>query len=119
MLKINPMEMVAGKKYFVKSILCHTFPFNTAVRFSEYHTKSEWDYLSQSSIQIISAEFIIPASSRGSAFPWTVRMEYIKECYAISGSCPLQRDIQLGLLGSLSSGKTIPYDVARLIASYV
>jgi len=119
MLKINLMEMVLGKKYFIKSILCHTIPFNTVVRFRQYYTKSEWDYLSQSSIQIISAEFIIPASSRGSAFPWIVRMEYIKECYAIAGSCPFQRDIQLGLLGSLPSGKTIPYDVARLIASYV
>jgi len=118
MLKIDPLKMITGKKYFIKSILCDTFPFNAAVRFCQYHTKNEWDYLSQSPIQIISAEFIIPASSRGSAFPWTVRMEYIKECYAIAGSCPLQRDIQLGLLGSLPNGKTIPYDVARLIASY-
>ena len=119
MLKINPMEMVPGKKYFIKSILCHTIPFNTVVRFHRYDTKNEWDYLSQSSIQIISAEFIIPDSSRGSTFPWTVCMEYIKECHAMLGSCPLQRNIQLGLLGTLPTGKTIPYDVARLIASYV
>ena len=119
MLKLDPMKMISGKKYFIKSILCYTFPFNAAVRFRQYHTKHEWDYPSQSSIQTISAEFIIPASSKGSAFPWTVRMEYIKECYIIAGSCPLQRDIQLGLLGSLPNGKIIPYDVSRLIASYV
>jgi hypothetical protein len=119
MLKLDPMKMVPGKKYFIKSILCNTFRLNIAVRFCQYHTKHEWDYLTQSTIRIISADFIVPASSRGSAFPWTVRMDYIRECYAIAGSCPLQRDIQLGLLGSLPNGKTIPYDVARLIASYV
>ena len=119
MLKLDPLKMVPGKKYFIKTILCHTFSYNTTVRFSEYDIKNEWDYLSQSPISITSAVFMIPASPSGSAFPWTVRMDYIKECYTITGSCPLQRDIQLGLLGSFPNGKTVPYDIARLIASYV
>jgi len=119
MLQIDATHMIPGRKYYIKTILGFTIPYNTTLRFKQYYTRNEWDYFKQQSNQIQYADFIVPASTKGSTYDWGVSLENIKECYAIAGSSKEQRDIQLGLLGSLPSGKLIPYDVGRYIASYV
>ena len=119
MLQIDATHMIPGRKYYIKTILGFTIPYNTTLRFKQYYTRSNWDHFKQRSITIQFAEFTCSMSIKGMGYEWGVLIENIKECYAISGSSKEQRDIQLGLLGSLPSGKLIPYDVGRLIASYV
>jgi len=119
MLRIEPTHMIPGRKYYIKTILVDTISYNTTLRFKQYYTRREWDYITQRSITIQSADFICQSFMQEGVYNWSVRVEYIKECYAIAGSSKEQRDIQLGLLGTLPNGTSIPYDVGRYIASYV
>ena len=119
MLQIDPTHMLPERKYYINTILVNTIPYNAILRFNQYYTRKEYDSYSSQFVKIQHADFVIPASTKGSAYNWSIRVEDIKECYAIAGSSKEQRDIQLGLLGSLPSGKSIPYDVGRYIASYV
>jgi len=123
MLQIDPTHMIAGRRYFIKTILAGYIPYTATLRFNQYYTRKEWDYFTQQSITIQFADFIcqsfMQVMQKSAAYNWDVRVEDIKECYAIAGSSKEQRDIQLGLLGSLPSGKSIPYELGRYIASYV
>jgi hypothetical protein len=115
----DPRQMHPGKKYFIKTLLAYRIPINGTERFKTYVTdRSNW-VPGDPPEGLQYAVFAIPASSRGSGYDWSVRMEDLRECYAVAGSCPQQRDVQLGLLGTLSIGQPLPYDLARLIASYV
>jgi len=113
------LEMIPGRKYHIKTLLAYTIPYNTTLRFTQYYTRKEWDHATQRSIPIRFADFTVPASDCGPAFDWSVRVEHLREWVAIAGSCPQQRDAQLGLLGTLPTGQSLPYDLGRLIASYV
>ena len=119
MLRIDVSHMISGRKYYIKTILADTISYSAILLFKQYYIQREWDHSLQQSNVIQYADFVFPASTKGSAFDWGVRVENIKECYAIAGSSKEQRNIQLGLLGSLPNGKSIPYDVGRLIASYL
>ena len=99
MLKIDSKYMLPGRKYFIKALLAEQIPWNSTYRFKHYQK----DF----------AVFAMSASTQGSAFDWSVRIQDIKECYAIPGSSIEQRDAQFGLLG------IVPYELGRLIASYV
>jgi hypothetical protein len=115
----DPNQMLPGKKYFIKTLLAHTIPLNGIVRFKTYVTnRSTWVSGDPPEGRRF-AVFVIPASSRGSAYDWSVNMEDLRESYIVVGSCPQQRDAQLGLLGTLPIGQSLPYDLGRLIASYV
>jgi len=120
MLQIDPTSMIAGRRYFIKTILAGHIPYTATLRFNQYYTRKEWDHFTQRTITIQFADFICPSFMQGRTYyNWGVRVEDIKECYAIVGSSKEQRDIQLGLLGTLPNGTSIPYDLGRYIASYV
>ena len=119
MLRIDATHMIPGRKYYIKTILVDTISYNTTLRFKQYYTQKEYGPYSWRSFKIQYADFIVPGSTKGYTYQWGVSLEDIKECYAIAGSSKEQRNIQFGLLGSLPSGKLIPYDVGRLIASYI
>ena len=119
MLKIDSTQMIPGRKYFIKTSILDTVPYNTTERFKMYKTDQTTWVSGDPPGGRRFAIFTIPASSHGSAFDWSVNMECIDECYTITGSSKEQCDAQLGLLGTLPIGLPLPYDIARLIASYV
>jgi hypothetical protein len=119
MLKIDSTYMIPERKYFIKTSILDSMPYNTTARFKMYKTNQTTWVSGDPPGGRRFAVFTIPASSRGSAFDWSVNMESIDECYAIAGSSKEQRDAQLGLLGTLPLGQPLPYDIGRLIASYV